>query len=356
MEDRVRLAQDPADDLAQTRELRRAAAVGQALQNARHDLNNLFHVTSGWSRLLDDPRSNPEQMREGLHAVITASAQINTLIGGILALEPRPSTGAQLCDLSQRLVEMARGLCCLLKVPEQLSVEIQTHTLCLCDFEEVRATLVDFVLDVRSTLGGDALRLRLVNAERAPEDPPNAEHMELVLERRPRQTGTLEHAHERLCLRFASALGASLPGAANPTEPSARFAPPVSEAPDWSGEAPAQTGSVVVLFVDEHREVRRLAATMLERSGYQLLTACHADEAWATSLSYDGPIQVLCCDARIPGLPAAQLIEKLRSVRPELRVLICASEQPQDALSEYPYLCKPFSYQQLLDAVRLCQA
>jgi DNA-binding NtrC family response regulator len=109
-----------------------------------------------------------------------------------------------------------------------------------------------------------------------------------------------------------------------------------------------------VLLVDDHRDVRRLATTMLERAGYQVLTASDAEEALVTSRNYDGPIHVLCCDAQMPGLPALRLITDLCAARPTLKVLVCTGERPEGKLAEFPRLSKPFSYQQLVSAVRGC--
>jgi hypothetical protein len=63
----------------------------------------------------------------------------------------------------------------------------------------------------------------------------------------------------------------------------------------------------------------------------------------------------LCCDADTPGLAAERLIGELRAARPELRVLVCSWEQRSGKLDRYPRLAKPFSYHQLVSAVRQCQ-
>ena len=319
-----------AEATARAREARRAAAIGEALSRARHDLNNLFHVATGWSRLLRDPRTGPEEIREGVNAVLASSAGVSQLIGGVLALDGRPSGSATLCDIATKLSELARGAAYLLPVRGRLVLELPEHALVVCNFSELRATLVDFILDLRETLGQGELRLALHHV--APDAEGTAQ-MELVLERVTRALPS--HSPEaRLCLRFAaerSTAGASKQPAPT-TEPSA----------------------VTILLVDDHREVRRLATTMLERAGYQVLTAQDAEEALETSRNYDGPIQILCSDADMPGLPAEQLIKELSAARPELRVLICTGQHRLGKLDHYPRLAKPFSYQQLVAAVRQC--
>jgi hypothetical protein len=49
------------------------------------------------------------------------------------------------------------------------------------------------------------------------------------------------------------------------------------------------------------------------------------------------------------------LISELRAARPDLRVLVCSWEHGLGKLDRYPRLVKPFSYHQLLSAVRECR-
>jgi len=330
MEKRPEPSTAHADDAAASiRELRRAAAIGQALARARHDLNNLFHVATGWSRLLRDPETRAEELREGVDAVLTSSTKISALISGILALDGRDSGTTSVVDLARKLQELARGLEHLLPVRGRLRVELPEQALVVCNYPELRLALLDFVLEVRDRLGDGELRLTLRDA--LPNESFAIER-ELVLEciSASDAAQTLE---PRLTLRF-------------PAEQSLTLAAPVFGL--------TEPGSTTVLLVDAHRDVRRLATTMLERAGYQVLTAQDAAEARETSQNYDGPIHVLCCDADSSALAAERLISELQSHRPTLRVLVCSSEQRLGMLDRYPRLEKPFSYQRLIAAVRAC--
>ena len=314
----------------QTRELRRAAAVGQALLRARHDLNNLFHVATGWTRLLRDPSTGGDELREGVTAVLASSANVSQLIGGILALDGRATSTSTICDLATKLRELGRGLEYLLPTRGRLTLELPEQALVVCNVSEVRSAVLDFVLDIREHLANDQLRLGLYEA---PDLLDGSAQRELVLERVPR-LGANDDAEPRLRLRF-------------PAEQQ-RVSPPIEP-------APALPSVTTVLLVDGHRDVRRLATTMLDRAGYQVLTAQDAEQALETSRNYDGPIQILCCDADTSGLAAERLIAELSTARPGLRVLVCSWEQRLGKLDHYPRLSKPFSYHQLLNAVRACQ-
>ncbi|HWZ90376.1 MAG TPA: response regulator [Polyangiaceae bacterium] len=343
MDDRARLADAPiADEAARAEETRRATAVGLALTRAKHDLNNLFHVARGWSRLLKDPRSGFQQTQEGINAVLAAAEQTSDLVTGVLSLGSRASEVVALCSLAQELAELARGLRYLLPTPDRLRLELCTHTLTLCKFADVRRALLDSVLDVKDALGDDELVLRLCDAQSGPARP----EVELTLQRISKTAGSDAVPERRLCLRFPAA--SSAPGAAEAGLGASTGSAQSNQA------TVTRPNSSAVLLVDDHRDVRRLATTMLERAGYQVLTASDAEEARLTSQSYDGTIHLLCCDSQIPGSPALQLIEELVRTRPELRVLLCSGEQPEGKLAKFPRLSKPFSYQELVRAVRGC--
>ncbi len=321
-------------------ETRAAAAVGLALAKAKHDLNNLSHVARGWSRLLKDPRTGLHQAQEGIDAVLSAAEQTNELLSGVLSLGRRTSSSEAVCSLAQELTLLSRGLRYLLPAPERLQVELGTHTLVSCNFAKVQAALLESLFAVRDTLGDDALALCLADAPSAAGEP----EVELALSRISSKNLGAAPAAQLLRLRFPAERGSAVPLAAGLASPN----------PDQSSVPAARPRSTTVLLVDDHRDVRRLATTMLERAGYQVLTASDAEEARTTSQSYDGPIHVLCCDAQLPGLPALSLVSELIAARPDLKVLICTGERPQGELAEFPRLSKPFSYQQLVSAVRSC--
>jgi CheY-like chemotaxis protein len=327
-------------------ETRRHAAVGLALAKARHDLNNLFHVARGWSRLLEDPRTGMHQAQEGIHAVLNAAEQTSELLNAILLLGRRGAPTPAMCSLAEELRRLALGIRYLLPVPDRFQVELCTHALVSCSFDEVQQSLLECVLDVSESLADDALVLHLSDAESVAGAVPGGAEIKLVLLRIPAKDPGAAPAVELLRLRFPAERGSAVrvDSALTPPNPN----------PDQSPAPVARPSSSTILLVDDHRDVRRLATTMLERAGYQVLTASDPEEALTTSQNYDGPIQVLCCDAQMPGLPAARLIAELRAARPDLKVLVCTGERPQGELGDFPRLSKPFSYQQLVSAVRSC--
>jgi CheY-like chemotaxis protein len=84
-----------------------------------------------------------------------------------------------------------------------------------------------------------------------------------------------------------------------------------------AGEDPTPT----ILLVEDEDGVRQMMHRFLEREGYQLLAARNAEEAEVIAGVYEEPIHVLVTDVVMPGLTGPQLAERLKPLRPDMKVL-----------------------------------
>lgn len=66
---------------------------------------------------------------------------------------------------------------------------------------------------------------------------------------------------------------------------------------------------------------------------------------------FDGRVDLLLTDIRMPFIDGRALIDALRARRPTLKVL-AFSGYPGHALMDVEFLAKPFTRDELLDAVR----
>jgi PAS domain S-box-containing protein len=85
--------------------------------------------------------------------------------------------------------------------------------------------------------------------------------------------------------------------------------------------SPRRPGEIAVLVVDDHEQIRRLTAGILQRRGYVALPAATPAEALEMSERHTGEIDVLLTDITMPGMNGPELAERLRVARPNLRVL-----------------------------------
>jgi CheY-like chemotaxis protein len=120
-------------------------------------------------------------------------------------------------------------------------------------------------------------------------------------------------------------------------------------------ETPGRLG--VVLVVEDEPMVRQFVETILERSGYVVLSASHGDEALVAASRWAEGIDVLLTDIVMPGLHGLELAARLRTERPTLSVVFM-SGHAADVVSGAgglpvtgDFLPKPFSVDELLRAI-----
>jgi CheY-like chemotaxis protein len=127
--------------------------------------------------------------------------------------------------------------------------------------------------------------------------------------------------------------------------------PPPTAAPAGAGDHSDET----VLVVDDEEPIRDLVGRILSRAGYRVLTAGDATEAVAVMQAHVGPIHCLLTDLVMPGVPGTELARRLRSERPDLRVVFMSgyAEPLRDGTDAgIPLLFKPFTKAALLATVR----
>jgi CheY-like chemotaxis protein len=116
-----------------------------------------------------------------------------------------------------------------------------------------------------------------------------------------------------------------------------------------SGSRPAVRGTETVLLVEDEPEVRRVCALALARLGYTVLEAEAPEHAIRLCASGDTRVDVVLADVVMPGMSGVAMFERLRALRPGLRVLFMSGytdRQIVDAstLSESAaFMNKPFT-------------
>lgn len=116
-------------------------------------------------------------------------------------------------------------------------------------------------------------------------------------------------------------------------------------------------GSETILVVEDEPDVRSLVVRLLRSMGYWVLEASRADEALMACLRHKGPIHLLLTDVVMPQMSGRDLLDRLRPLRPDVRVLF-TSGYTEEALhrrvmeSDTAFLPKPFTEEILARKVR----
>jgi CheY-like chemotaxis protein len=113
-----------------------------------------------------------------------------------------------------------------------------------------------------------------------------------------------------------------------------------------------------VLVVEDQDTVRNLTVTVLKEHGYRVLDAAHGEDALLVAERHPGPIHLLLTDVVMPHMTGKEVAERLKALRPELKVLYMSGYAADVIVrrellsSDAPYLAKPFAPDVLAAKVR----
>jgi len=110
-----------------------------------------------------------------------------------------------------------------------------------------------------------------------------------------------------------------------------------------------------ILLADDDSSVRRVLQFKLEQKGFKVVTA--ADGEQALSQLRQGEYDLLLSDIRMPKLDGIDLLERVKSVQPNLKVILITAHatvsQAVNAvkLGAFDYITKPFEDEELFVAI-----
>jgi len=118
------------------------------------------------------------------------------------------------------------------------------------------------------------------------------------------------------------------------------------------------TGSETILIVEDDDALRKLAREILEPQGYSILEAQNGIEALKVSEEHGDQIHLMITDAVMPQIGGRELEERLRPLRPDLKVIYMSGYTDNAILHhgvlspEIEFLQKPISSEALKRKVR----
>ncbi|MPQ55367.1 PAS domain S-box protein [Duganella sp. FT27W] len=104
-----------------------------------------------------------------------------------------------------------------------------------------------------------------------------------------------------------------------------------------------------ILLVEDEPELRETTAELLELLGHQV-TAC-GDASSALAALDGGEFDIMLTDISLPDLSGEVLAARALALRPGLRVIFASGQTPRSMLDGAQLLLKPFSIEQLVEAL-----
>lgn len=379
-------------------EAQKLESLGVLAGGIAHDFNNLLTVIMGNASIA---REDPKSVIDALNQIETASHRAADLCKQMLAYAGRSRTSMACTDFNQivsdtvhllRLSISKNATLDFILDPQPLPVEV--------DLSQIRQVIMNLVINASDALGESAGRIRVVTSRvqatasqlrdaRHGQDLPPGEY--IAFEVQDDGCGMSDDTLKRIFdpffttkftgrgLGLAAVLGIVrahkgaffvesqlgrgstfrmlLPPTSKPLPPKP------SDGTDENLSLPSKAG--LFLVVDDEPEVRKLAASVLERQGHRVALASDGYEALALTLARGDKYTAILLDLTMPGLDGPTTLRELRLMQLNTPVLIMSGYSEYDVRQRFPqdpfisFLAKPFTatdlqlrLQDLLDRVK----
>lgn len=379
----------------QLRHAQKMEAVGRLSGGIAHDFNNLLTIIMGYSKLLkealgklDDSRK--EELEKDVDGILNAATKSANLTRQLLAFSRHQVMQPRVISLNRIVSEVEKMVRRLLS--ENITMQIMlTDESCRihADQGQIEQVLINLAVNAKDAMpDGGRLTIRtLVEQVKEPKKVHTgivAPGSYAVLRVIDSGTGIPSEVVNRIFDPFfttkavgrGTGLGLSTvygivtqSGGAievnNNMDSGATFSVylPLSvrdedEEEVHTVEKTRLSGNETVLIVEDEESVQALLTRVLRMNGYTVITTQNAGEALLITEEQTQKIDLLVTDVVMPHITGVKLGTRLRSLIPELRVLLI-SGHPEDPSVEaelqsspWGFLQKPFAPETLLQKVR----
>jgi PAS domain S-box-containing protein len=335
------------------RQSQKMEAVGRLAGGVAHDFNNLLSVILTYGDLVQRSRPVGSTMRAEVEQITRAGARAADLTRQLLAFSRQQMLAPKIVDLNSSLDSMHKMLRRL------IGEDIELRTLPTAGLASVKVdpgqieqVIVNLAVNARDAMpNGGMLTIETANVEldatyaaQHPGVKPGPHIMLAVTDTgvgmdRDIQTRIFEPFFTTKEQGKGTGLGLSTvfgivqqSGGSiwvySEPEQGTTFKIYLPRAYDVAPHSSAQPsrsvsvrGTETVLLVEDDEQVRTLAKTVLERSGFRVLAADGCDQALRFEAAFDEPIQLLVTDVVMPRMSGRQLAEQLSRHRPSMKVL-----------------------------------
>jgi PAS domain S-box-containing protein len=377
---------------AELRQAQKMESVGQLAGGVAHDFNNLLTVIAGRTDFLLGSSNLDSDQQTDLAEIKKAAERASELTRQLLAFSRKQLLQPRVLDLNRVMGEVEPMLRRL--IGEDIQIRIIAGD-CLgnvtADPGQLQQVLMNLALNARDAMpSGGTITLQTANQtiRGGAGELGTATHIEpgeyVVLQVSDTGTGMDESTQRRIFEPFFTTKGqgkgtglglstvygivkqsgaaisvVSAPGAG--TTFSVYF-------PRTDGYALAQSaekeissplsGTETILLVEDEPAVRNLVERVLNSRGYHVLSAGHGGDALKLARARDGGIDLVLTDIVMPAMSGRELVDALRTTRPDVRVLYMSGYTDDEIVRRglhdptMAFIQKPFTAENLAVQVR----
>lgn len=371
---------------AQLRQAQKMESIGRLAGGVAHDFNNLLTVILGYSDLMQAQIKPDNPLFEKLEQIQQAAERAETLTRQLLAFGRKQMLAPITLNLNEVVTNLHRMLERLIGEDITLAMELQPDLWAVkVDPGQLEQVIMNLVVNARDAMPtGGRLTIETANVPFEGNLPETLVSPCVRLSITDTGCGmdqnTLAHLFEPFFTTKGQGKGTGLGLATvygiikqsegeitvnSQPEQGATFTiylpaheivslSPVSSQP----QSAAQPGCETILLVEDNQMVRNLVRVALRNYGYTLLEAEHGYQAISLSAQWEGPIDLLLTDVVMPSMSGRELAERLKALRPDLKVLFMSGYTDDEVIkhglltAEVEFISKPFSPRVLASRVR----
>jgi two-component system, cell cycle sensor histidine kinase and response regulator CckA len=375
---------------AQLRQSQKMEAIGRLAGGVAHDFNNMLMAIRGYSELIHQDLPPGDPIRVQLQEIISAADRATSLTRQLLAFGRKQVLRFRVIDLNAVLGNIERMLQRIIGEDIELVTRTgATQATINADPGQIEQVIINLAINARDAMprGGRLLLeggITDLTASHARSHLGARPGPHVMLTVSDTGTGmnpeTLSHLFEPFYTTKEVGKGTGLglstvygivqqsgghisvtssPGVGTTFR---LYFPHIVEQvePESARETRSEIvgGTETILLVEDEASVRHLVKQVLRRKGYNLLEAQHGGEALLICERHERDIHLMITDIVMPQMSGRELVARLRSIRPALKV-VYMSGYTDDSVVRHgvseagiAFLQKPFTPDVLLSKVR----